>query len=136
MSTPGRGDGMSNFHTGSRFVVVSHPDGKFSKSDVIRTYSGVIDQMDHNQPQRAEDDVAWLKDLKEHKKYFICIRQKTGPQSEYESVILSEYGIKGRCDITWQSDFIIWDQNFARATSEFIVAGGFIGEKEGVTECL
>jgi hypothetical protein len=128
---------MSNFHTGSRFVVVAHPDGKFAKDDVIRTYLGVIEQMEHNQPQRVDDDIAWLESelLKRDAKYFICIRQRTGPQSEYESVILSEYGIKGRCDITWQSDFIIWDQNFARATSEFIVAGGFTGEKEEVTEC-
>ena len=126
--------GMSNFHTGSRFVVVAHPDGKFTKSDVIRTYSGVIAQMDHNQPQRVEDDMAWLNELRDSN-YFLCIRQRTGPQSEYESVILSEYGIKGRSDILWQSDFIIWDQNFARATAEFIVAGGFMGEKKEVTEC-
>lgn len=115
---------MSNFHTGSRFVVVAHPDGIFTKDDIIRTYYGVINQMDHNQPQRVYEDLVWLKELPESN-YFLCIRQRTGPQSEYESVILSEYGIKGRCDITWQSDFIIWDQNFARATAEFIASGGF-----------
>ncbi len=124
---------MSNFHTGSRFVVVAHPDGKLSNLDVIRTYTGVINQMEHNQFKRSYDDILRLNKLPESY-YFMCIRQRTGPQSEYESVILSEYGIKGRCDITWQSDFIIWDQKVAKATSEFIVAGGF-GEKEEVTEC-
>jgi hypothetical protein len=127
--------GMSNFHTGSRFVVVAHPEGIMTKRDIIRTYTGVIAQMDHNQPQREIDDIINLNTLPDSN-YFMCIRQRTGPQSEYESVVLSEYGIKGRCDITWQSDFIIWDQNFARATSEFIVAGGFTGEKKEVTECL
>ena len=103
---------------------MAHPDGKLTKDDVIRTYTGVIAQMDHNQTQRVEDDLLRLNGLPESN-YFMCIRQRTGPQSEYESVILSEYGIKGRCDIAWQSDFIIWDQKWAKATSEFIVSGGF-----------
>jgi len=115
--------------------VVKHPGGIYSKDGVIRTYYGVIEKIKHNQETREYTDIIRMNKLDEGN-YYICIRQRTGPQSEYESVILSEYGIKGRSDILWQSDFIIWDQNFARATSDFIVAGGFTGEKKEVTECL
>ncbi len=123
---------MSNFHTGSRFVVVAHPEGKMSKEDIIRTYTGVIAQMDHNQQYRVDEDIKKLNELGDGT-YFLCIRQRTGAQSEYASVVLSEYGIRGRSDIAWQSDFIIWDQNVAKATADFIVAGGFMGEKKEVT---
>jgi hypothetical protein len=127
---------VSNFHTGSKMMVIAHTEGIFSNGDIIRTYCGIVEQMDHNQPTRVENDIAWLKELKEGEKYFFCIRQRTGPQSEYNTVNLKEFNIQGRYEPIWESEFIIWDQNFASATSEFLAGGGFNGEeKEEVTEC-
>ena len=118
---------MSNFHTGSRIVVVKHPDGIYSKDGVIRTYYGIVEKIKHNQETREYTDIIRMEKLDEGN-YYICIRQRTGPQSEYESVILSEYGVKGRYPVTWESEFIIWNQGMASGTNEFIAAGGFNGE--------
>jgi len=124
---------MSNFFSGSRFIAVIGIGGPFSKDQLIKVYSEIIGGMEHNQPQRAENDVLWLKELGDAA-YYLILRQRTGCQSEYESVTLTEYGLKGRYPIAWESEFIVWDQKQASNLNEFIKYVA-IGDKKEVTGC-
>ena len=122
---------MSNFFTGSKFVAVIGIDGPFNKTQLINVYSEIIGGMDHNQPSRAENDTIGLNALSDAT-YYLVLRQRTGCQSEYESVTLTEYGLKGRYPIAWESEFIIWDQKQATNLNEFIKYVA-IGDKKEVS---
>jgi hypothetical protein len=126
---------MSNFHTGSKFIAVAHDSGNFDRQGLSQTFCEIIIQMDHNQNDRFERDLTALLNLPDLN-YFLVTRQRTGVQSEYESVILSEYGINLKLFPAWESEFILWDQARARQINEFIRYVACGAEEEGIEEAI
>jgi len=100
---------------------VSHKKGKYTRSEVIEIYKFIISELSPRVEQegKIKRDINKLRELPEGR-YHIVIRRRTGESSEFQTVLLKEYGVIGRHHPVFTSEFIVWRAEEARKIKEML----------------
>jgi hypothetical protein len=105
-----------SFFPGSKFLVVSHQNGPWSRDEIISLYTTITDMMGvrKEQKDRVETDInRMLTRLNQTDTYFMVVRRRVGDANSagWKGAVLKEYAslAPGRLPVAYASEYVIWD---------------------------
>jgi len=126
---------MAGFTVGSLIMVIEHDAGRMDKEDIISAYVEIVSGLntDRRQSERISQDMFNLAQLPDDSKYFMVIRQRTGPKQDYEKVRAPELGCEGLFTPIFSSGVVIWNNNDAASIRKVVteIQNGQYIEEEG-----
>lgn len=105
-----------SFFPGSKFLVVPHQNGPWSRDEIISLYTTITDMMGvrKEQKDRVETDInRMLTRLNQTDTYFVVVRRRVGDANSagWKGAVLKEYTslAPGRLPVAYASEYVIWD---------------------------
>lgn len=111
------------FTVGSMIMIVEHDAGRMDKEGLISAYIEIASGLntDKRQSDRISRDMFNLMQLSDDSRYFMVVRQRTGPKQDYERVRMPELGCEGLLTPVFTSALVLWNNNDAVTIKNLLV---------------